>query len=81
MKAFHRFVQNSAIRENLTPGGTRDEEFGRHRSVWRSAAPYTYNGGEHEGTRVGYTFAYHLFLDGRGYIVVDNVTYSVEKAP
>ncbi|PUA39269.1 AraC family transcriptional regulator [Paenibacillus elgii] len=45
----------------------------------RSAAPYTYNGGEHEGTRVGYTFAYHLFLDGRGDVIVDNVTYSVEK--
>lgn len=45
----------------------------------RSAHAHTYNGQPYEGLRVGYAYAFHLFLHGRGEMLIDGRTYPVGK--
>lgn len=44
----------------------------------RDAHRYSYRGDVHEETRVGYTFAFHLFVHGRGSMIVAGRRYPVE---
>jgi len=43
----------------------------------KDAHRYTYRGDVHEETRVGYMFAFHLFVHGRGGVMVAGRRYSV----
>jgi len=43
----------------------------------REAHRYTYRGDVHEETRVGYTYAFHLFVHGQGRVVVAGRSYPV----
>ncbi|QJD85475.1 AraC family transcriptional regulator [Cohnella herbarum] len=45
----------------------------------RLALPWSYIGEAAEGTRVGYAYAFHLFTEGRGHVLVEGTTYAVEK--
>ncbi|WP_256759337.1 AraC family transcriptional regulator [Cohnella sp. WQ 127256] len=45
----------------------------------RLAMPWTYVGEAAEGTRIGYTYAFHLFTEGRGHVIVDDVAHIVER--
>ncbi|MBP1994088.1 helix-turn-helix transcriptional regulator [Paenibacillus eucommiae] len=49
------------------------------RPLVRSALPWTYKGELGEGTRIGYTYAFHLFTEGRGHMLVDETRYAVER--
>ncbi|RED55391.1 AraC family transcriptional regulator [Cohnella phaseoli] len=45
----------------------------------RTALPWTYIGEVAEGTRVGYTYAFHLFTEGSGHVLVNDQVCPVEK--
>lgn len=45
----------------------------------RMSRYYFYNGGRGELERVGYIYSVHLFTGGRGYMIIDQEKYSVEK--
>ncbi|MCA0755801.1 AraC family transcriptional regulator [Paenibacillus sp. N4] len=45
----------------------------------RSAHSYSYTGSIHEETRVVHAFAFHLFVQGKGSMIIEGKTYEVGK--
>jgi AraC-like DNA-binding protein len=45
----------------------------------RMAHPWLYHNHPGEGRRVGYTFAFHLFTEGRGCVMIGDSCYEVDK--
>ncbi|WP_270878007.1 AraC family transcriptional regulator [Paenibacillus aestuarii] len=49
------------------------------RPTVRNAHPYRFQGTFHETPRIGYRYALHLFMEGKGAMSVDNQWYQLEK--
>ena len=49
------------------------DPFVRHMVRWR------YHGSKLEGTRIGYSYGFHMFINGNGYMLIDKKKINVEK--